>query len=293
MKLLKIYPPFFVVLPALLLSGCVKKDEAPPENTTPDVSAVAPKKAIQKIPEKGARMYAAQDGLGMQETPTMNGKPTTAQIEDSDSEPFAVTLREGEPVVFTGDVSEKSVISTAQGKSIEAPFYKVRYERSGRYGFTAEGWIFAGALSETPIRGKSEYFEREENFHNMGYALDKGNKIALFIDENLEIDYLWSDRCSGTMRGKITIKGAQLDGAVDIPVKQTKDGWMDGCAKDITSVSFDFYKIVAEAVKQGGKFSPMGESAGYELNDHNSISITLFAYDYAVTRIEYKLEDPG
>ncbi|MDH5721262.1 MAG: hypothetical protein OEZ13_11715 [Spirochaetia bacterium] len=59
------------------------------------------------------------------------------------------------------------------------------------------------------------------------------------------------------MSGKITIKAVQLENTINIPVKQTKNGWIENCTKDITSVGFDFYKLAKEAVQQGGKFSPM------------------------------------
>jgi len=141
--------------------------------------------------------------------------------------------------------------------------------------------------------GQADFEANKQKFHNIQYDLQNGKSIAAYLDDSVEIEYLRKDRCSGTMSGKITIKAVQLENTINIPVKQTKDGWMENCAKDINSVGFDFYKLAKEAVQQGGKFSPMGSSAGYELEGHNSVLITLYAYNYMINKIEYKLEDPG
>ena len=278
---------------AIFTANCGKKDDSSAEIKHDENPATSGHQTRSSV-DKGTRLYAVVDKLRIRETPDLKGKVILDVVSHP---PDPILIPEGGFVTFSGEVSKNSATLTLRGKKITAPFYKVRYDIGGEIdGVSYDGWIFAGALTDrVPDEevSQDEFEADKENFHNLQYALQKGNSIAKYLAPEIEIVYHASDRCSGTLTGKIIIKQAQLAGQIDIPVKQTKDGWMENCAKDITKVSFDFYKLAGEAVRQGGRFSPMGESAGYELEGHNSVSFTIYGYNYRVVKIEYKIEDPG
>ena len=93
-------------------------------------------------------------------------------------------LSEGEEVLFLGERSPSKLTAVIRGKEVTAPFYKVKAK--GRV-----GWVFAGALSDEPVRYRMPFTEENAEQTKQAYAqfrtyIDKVSGELERVEERLD-----------------------------------------------------------------------------------------------------------
>ena len=124
--------------------------------------------------------YSWVDKLRVRAVPGLDSKRQGAKFVD--------VLDEGEKVFFLGEKSSETFEVKLRGRTMNAPFYKVRTKKG------EIGWIFAGALSSFPI--DVEHYRVAIFFNNVEsgdfgyYASDAMNEL---LGTGVESLYLYDD----------------------------------------------------------------------------------------------------
>ena len=124
--------------------------------------------------------YSWVDKLRVRAVPGLDSKRQGAKFVDE--------LDEGEKVFFLGEKSSETFEVKLRGRTMNAPFYKVRTKKG------EIGWIFAGALSSFPI--DVEHYRVAIFFNNVEsgdfgyYASDAMNEL---LGTGVESLYLYDD----------------------------------------------------------------------------------------------------
>ena len=138
--------------------------------------------------------YCWVDNLRVREVPNLDSKRQGAKFVD--------VLDEGEKVFFLGEKSSETYQVELRGRSMNAPFYKVRTKK-GKI-----GWIFAGALSSFPIDVEhyrvAIFFNSTNELGDFGYyASEAMNELLGTGIESLYIDDDFDDVEIRNNRGEI------------------------------------------------------------------------------------------
>lgn len=124
--------------------------------------------------------YSWVENLRVRAAPNLDSKRQGAKFVD--------VLDEGEKVTFLGEKSSETFEVKLRGRTMNAPFYKVRTKKG------EIGWIFAGALSSFPI--DVEHYRVAIFFNNVEsgdfgyYASDAMNEL---LGTGVESLYLYDD----------------------------------------------------------------------------------------------------
>ena len=129
---------FVLVSISIFLFSCADIEES--VNNTIDNSKVEDTKELKeeiRTKLEITEFYAWVDKLRVRDVPGLESKRQGAKFVD--------VLDEGEKVIFLGEKSSETYEVKLRGRTMNAPFYKVRTKNN------KVGWIFAGALSSFPI----------------------------------------------------------------------------------------------------------------------------------------------
>lgn len=118
---------------------------------------------------KQKTVYAWVDKLRIREKPDLKSKEL-------------VQVAEGTALTFTGEISSNEIEITLRGRLMTAPFYKV-ITPTGQ-----EGWVFAGALSTSPVDVESyrvaiafdqRDLDPEDDSGDFGYYLNSAGELLV------------------------------------------------------------------------------------------------------------------
>jgi len=126
----------FTVL-SVLIFACSNIEESINKTTESSKNKIEEKKEKVRTKIEIKEFYAWVDKLRVRAVPGLESKKQGAKFVD--------VLDEGEKVIFLGEKSSENFEVKLRGRTMNAPFYKVRTKK-GKI-----GWIFAGALSSFPI----------------------------------------------------------------------------------------------------------------------------------------------
>ena len=164
---------------AIFIFSCGDIKESINKTTESSEKKIEEKKAKVRTKIEIKEFYAWVDKLRVRAVPGLESKKQGAKFVD--------VLDEGEKVIFLGEKSSETFEVKLRGRTMNAPFYKVRTKND------KIGWIFAGALSSFPIDVEhyrvAIFFDitDEENdfFHYSSQAI---NELLGTGVESLQID---------------------------------------------------------------------------------------------------------
>ena len=164
---------------AIFIFSCGDIEESINKTTESLENKIEEKKEKIRTKIEIKEFYAWVDKLRVRAVPGLESKRQGAKFVD--------VLDEGEKVTFLGEKSSETFEVSLRGRTMNAPFYKVRTKK-GKI-----GWIFAGALSSFPIDVEhyrvAIFFDitDEENdfFHYSSQAI---NELLGTGVESLQID---------------------------------------------------------------------------------------------------------
>ena len=122
---------------AIFIFSCGDIKESINKTTESSEKKIEEKKAKVRTKIEIKEFYAWVDKLRVRAVPGLESKKQGAKFVD--------VLDEGEKVIFLGEKSSETFEVKLRGRTMNAPFYKVRTKND------KIGWIFAGALSSFPI----------------------------------------------------------------------------------------------------------------------------------------------
>jgi hypothetical protein len=167
---------------AIFIFSCGDIEESINKTTESLENKIEEKKEKIRTKIEIKEFYAWVDKLRVRAVPGLESKRQGAKFVD--------VLDEGEKVTFLGEKSSETFEVSLRGRTMNAPFYKVR-TKNGKV-----GWIFAGALSSFPV--DVEHYRVAIAF-NEGYSEDfsyyysEANRLLLptgvdlvFVDSNFE-----------------------------------------------------------------------------------------------------------
>ena len=126
-----------VVSIAIFLFSCGDIEESINKTIDRSNEKIEEKKEEVRTKIEIKEFYAWVDKLRVRAVPGLESKKQGAKFVD--------VLDEGEKVTFLGEKSSETYEVKLRGRTMNAPFYKVRTKKG------EIGWIFAGALSSFPI----------------------------------------------------------------------------------------------------------------------------------------------
>ncbi|MGY8988691.1 MAG: SH3 domain-containing protein [Flavobacteriales bacterium] len=164
---------------AIFIFSCGDMKESINKTTESSEKKIEEKKEKVRTKIEIKEFYAWVDKLRVRSVPGLKSKKQGAKFVD--------VLDEGEKVIFLGEKSSETFEVKLRGRTMNAPFYKVRTKND------KIGWIFAGALSSFPIDVEhyrvAIFFDitNEENdfFHYSSQAI---NELLGTGVESLQID---------------------------------------------------------------------------------------------------------
>ena len=135
--------------------------------------------------------YSWVENLRVRAAPNLDSKRQGAKFVD--------VLDEGEKVTFLGEKSSETFEVKLRGRTMNAPFYKVRTKKG------EIGWIFAGALSSFPIDVEhyrvAIFFNNTDEGGDFGYyASEAMNELfvngieTIFVEDNFDEIEIRNDR---------------------------------------------------------------------------------------------------
>ncbi|MEO1435551.1 MAG: SH3 domain-containing protein, partial [Bacteroidota bacterium] len=150
------------ILGLILLMGACKPSDPSTSPDASDSTALTPSKNLPKKsdvePIRHWYRYAKVDRLRMRATPELDGE-------------VVVTLREGDILEWTGNVSDHKETLDLRGKQVNAPWYEVVFVALGY-----KGWVFGGALTANfPIHLIQDYPKKK-----VGQGAYKAGPFNLF-----------------------------------------------------------------------------------------------------------------
>ena len=151
---------------AIFIFSCGDIKESINKTTESSEKKIEEKKAKVRTKIEIKEFYAWVDKLRVRAVPGLESKKQGAKFVD--------VLDEGEKVTFLGEKSSETYEVKLRGRTMNAPFYKVRTKKG------EIGWIFAGALSSFPID--------VEHYRVAIFFDDAGN-----VEEGGDFGYLASD----------------------------------------------------------------------------------------------------
>ena len=171
---------------AIFIFSCGDIEEFINRNVDRSEQKIEAVKEKIRVKKEVTEYYAWVDKLRVRAVPGLDSKRQGAKFVD--------VLDEGEKVFFLGEKSSETYQVKLRGRSMNAPFYKVRTKKG------EIGWIFAGALSSFPIDVEhykvAIFFDDEGNVDAGGdfgyYASDAMNALlgtgieAIYLDDNFE-----------------------------------------------------------------------------------------------------------
>ena len=186
-----------VVSIAIFLFSCGDIEESINKTTDRSNEKIEEKKEEVRTKIEIKEFYAWVDKLRVRAVPGLESKRQGAKFVD--------VLDEGEKVTFLGEKSSETFEVKLRGRTMNAPFYKVR-TRNGKI-----GWIFAGALSSFPIDVEhyrvAIFFDDAGNVEEGGdfgyYASDAMNELLGTGVESLYLDDDFDDVEIRNNRGEI------------------------------------------------------------------------------------------
>jgi len=186
-----------VVSIAIFLFSCGDIEESINKTIDRSEEKIEEKKEEVRTKIEIKEFYAWVDKLRVRAVPGLESKRQGAKFVD--------VLDEGEKVTFLGEKSSETFEVKLRGKTMNAPFYKVR-TRNGKI-----GWIFAGALSSFPIDVEhyrvAIFFDDAGNVEEGGdfgyYASDAMNELLGTGVESLYLDDDFDDVEIRNNRGEI------------------------------------------------------------------------------------------
>ena len=150
----------------IFIFSCGDIEESINKTTESSESKIEEKKEEVRTKIEIKEFYAWVDNLRVRDVPGLESKRQGAKFVD--------VLDEGEKVTFLGEKSSETFEVSLRGRTMNAPFYKIRTKK-GKI-----GWIFAGALSSFPID--------VEHYRVAIFFDDAGN-----VEEGGDFGYLASD----------------------------------------------------------------------------------------------------
>ena len=160
----------FTVL-SVLIFACSNIEESINKTTESSKNKIEEKKEKVRTKIEIKEFYAWVDKLNVRSVPGLKTKKQGAKFVDR--------LDEGEKVTFLGEKSSETYEVNLRGRTMNAPFYKVRTKK-GKI-----GWIFAGALSTFPVnveeyRVAIAFDERDEVYSDdFSYYYSEADRLLM------------------------------------------------------------------------------------------------------------------
>lgn len=174
-----------VVSIAIFLFSCGDIEESINQTIDRSNDKIEEKKE-EKVRKEFTEYYAWVDKLRVRAVPGLESKKQGAKFVD--------VIDEGEKVTFLGEKSSETYEVKLRGRTMNAPFYKVRTKKG------EIGWIFAGALSSFPVDVEyyrvAIFFDAEGNVEDGGdfgyYTSEAMNDLlgtgieSIYIDDDFD-----------------------------------------------------------------------------------------------------------